>query len=786
MATTITDQLAGYSETVAVKAPCRAATTTNITLSGEQTVDGVALVANDRVLVKDQTDTTQNGIYNVKPGSWTRATDFNDSRDIVDGTLVIVTNANPVEFYQVVPDSKPTIPGTTGIAFISAGLHEASQAAAAQAQAAAGLAVTSTVNFPTSADLLADNVLIGYSGKQIDVVAGQIIKAEDYQYKVAAEAATDHHRITAGGVKLYVLPSAGGVYHFEAFGASSTSDSAAAMLAAFNAAGGKPITSGGKTIRLDTVAEFSGATVLENLKIDCTNGGSLFLNGGMTNLPNLDVDLARGQRTAAFSSAHGLSAGDVFCVYNPTASSFYAGSSSAHDGDWFEVVSVIDGTRVQLDHAAIDTYTASGHTCHSMDGEGVQVDKLEVTGAPNGVNSIQIYRHRNVYITNFKFNPATAPGTPNVGRGLWINQCHNYMITAAYSRVTEGSNSYPISNSNSRNGTVIGFRGVSDWHGIATGGSTGPGCVPNRNLKFSECNLTGVGDVGAADIHAQTEYSEYLHCSLNQGAHIDGRNNSVTSCFIQARTNSNPWGVLFKPAGGIMKLKNSTIEIPVDTSSSWGAVHVSTLDDLGSDLTIEIDELDVVSHSTLNNLRLIYAAPGTVSHSHRIDFRIGKLRFHGETAPFSVFAVSGSGDLSGQMSLEIDDFEWVNNANTSGYSGVRYVVASSNENYDMPMRLPTQTAVSDIATTTSIKQVDGGFVDYKYLYPRIPSCIPSVQRTDGAPFTVSTSSSGQVIPHAFDVESGRARLWALSSGGVNFGSANGNLRLTATVGIRDF
>lgn len=52
-----------------------AATTANITLSGPQTIDGVALVAGNRVLVKNQTTASQNGIYLVAAGAWTRALD---------------------------------------------------------------------------------------------------------------------------------------------------------------------------------------------------------------------------------------------------------------------------------------------------------------------------------------------------------------------------------------------------------------------------------------------------------------------------------------------------------------------------------------------------------------------------------------------------------------------------------------------------------------------------------------------------------------------------------------
>jgi hypothetical protein len=58
------------------KASCVAATTVNITLSGTQTVDGVALIAGDRCLVKNQTASADNGIYVVAASAWTRSTDM--------------------------------------------------------------------------------------------------------------------------------------------------------------------------------------------------------------------------------------------------------------------------------------------------------------------------------------------------------------------------------------------------------------------------------------------------------------------------------------------------------------------------------------------------------------------------------------------------------------------------------------------------------------------------------------------------------------------------------------
>ena len=66
-----------------------AATTANITLLGTQTIDGVAVVAGDRVLVKDQTNQDENGIYIVGAGAWLR-TDDADTWDELVGAFVFV------------------------------------------------------------------------------------------------------------------------------------------------------------------------------------------------------------------------------------------------------------------------------------------------------------------------------------------------------------------------------------------------------------------------------------------------------------------------------------------------------------------------------------------------------------------------------------------------------------------------------------------------------------------------------------------------------------------------
>jgi hypothetical protein len=74
-----------------VKQSVRVATTANITLSGTQTIDGISVIAGDRVLVKDQTTGSQNGIYVVAAGSWTRATDADTNTEVTAGMFTFVT-----------------------------------------------------------------------------------------------------------------------------------------------------------------------------------------------------------------------------------------------------------------------------------------------------------------------------------------------------------------------------------------------------------------------------------------------------------------------------------------------------------------------------------------------------------------------------------------------------------------------------------------------------------------------------------------------------------------------
>jgi hypothetical protein len=101
-----------------IKDSVRVATTANITLSGTQSIDGVSVVAGDRVLVKNQSTASQNGIYVVAAGAWSRAEDADTSEKVTAGLFVFVElgTANADTGWVLVTD-EPTTLGTTSLTF---------------------------------------------------------------------------------------------------------------------------------------------------------------------------------------------------------------------------------------------------------------------------------------------------------------------------------------------------------------------------------------------------------------------------------------------------------------------------------------------------------------------------------------------------------------------------------------------------------------------------------------------------------------------------------------------
>lgn len=162
-----------YADAIAsgleVKDHVRAATTANITLSGTQTIDGVAVVAGNRVLVKNQTAGENNGIYDAASGSWTRSTDADTSGEVTTGMFTFVTEGTVSANVGYILNTPAVITlGTTALSFVQF-------SAAGQVTAGGGLTKT---------------------GSQIDVIGDSSITVAADQISVASNHGGSTHAAT--------------------------------------------------------------------------------------------------------------------------------------------------------------------------------------------------------------------------------------------------------------------------------------------------------------------------------------------------------------------------------------------------------------------------------------------------------------------------------------------------------------------------------------------------------------------------------------------------------------
>ena len=100
------------------KQSVRVAATGNVVLNGAQQIDGVAVVAGDRVLAPNQTLARDNGLWIVANGDWVRATDANTSAKVSPGLTVMVEEgtANGDSLWHLTTNAPITL-GTTSLTF---------------------------------------------------------------------------------------------------------------------------------------------------------------------------------------------------------------------------------------------------------------------------------------------------------------------------------------------------------------------------------------------------------------------------------------------------------------------------------------------------------------------------------------------------------------------------------------------------------------------------------------------------------------------------------------------
>lgn len=148
------------------------ATTANITLSGEQTLDGVTTSAS-RVLVKNQTTGSQNGIYVSNAGAWTRSTDMDAGSEFPNATVFVQGGTVNADTQWTCSNNSVTV-GTTAVVFAQVSGAGTYSAGTGLTLTGNQFAIDSTVATLTGAQALTGKT---YNGLTINTTTGTLALA---------------------------------------------------------------------------------------------------------------------------------------------------------------------------------------------------------------------------------------------------------------------------------------------------------------------------------------------------------------------------------------------------------------------------------------------------------------------------------------------------------------------------------------------------------------------------------------------------------------------------------
>ena len=209
-----------------VKLSCRAATTADLDLSTDleagDVIDGVTLVAGNRVLVKAQTDASQNGIYVASAsGAAVRADDFDDDAEVTSGAFTFIEEGTIcAQCGFVVSSADPITVGTHDINWTQFSGSGAGDVNNATNVGTAGVGVFKQLNGDTlefyklnGADAGKISVALDGANNEIDlaIVAGSLVDAD-----LSASANVARTKLASGSANHVLINDGSGVMSSEA------------------------------------------------------------------------------------------------------------------------------------------------------------------------------------------------------------------------------------------------------------------------------------------------------------------------------------------------------------------------------------------------------------------------------------------------------------------------------------------------------------------------------------------------------------------------------------------
>ena len=507
-----------------------------------------------------------------------------------------------------------------------AAIQAAAEAAQAAAEAAAATAQASAgISFATVSALIADTAL-AYSGGT-EVSAGAIVEAGGYRYEVAASGATDQQVTTAGGVKLYALPSTDG-FGIEQFDVSTgVADNSAAIQAAMTLAASQnvPLYLGEK----GTVWPCTGTIIptvagqrLElrgQAKILFSGTGYLNISGTVTDTTYVATAVAKGSRTLVVNSATGLAVGDVIVVEDDRDWSFSAsqhtGREAYHAGDFARIAGISTNT-LTLERPLRYGYGAAITSKVYKAAPVVLVtDAFEVEAADTPTASAIAS-----VVVGGTLNFSVKGGNQYAAffNKLWETdgRAGRYIHTAPNT-----GNNYGLVVGNAQDCNFYDVYAYGTRRGIATGTGGGAAGVCMHNVKFiGGASDNGDDTLGSADFHGDADDCAYIG---HRATFFDvgGRSCKIIDCAVAPRGALDPvsWTEI---AGGDMVVRNLKVTRPAGATFTniVSGRNSTQLSLIAENYSITVDGVEIEDGATLVGIVGFYhAAASPVRASVFVD-----------------------------------------------------------------------------------------------------------------------------------------------------------------------
>lgn len=253
----------------------------------------------------------------------------------------------------------------------------------------------------------------------------------------------------------------------------------------------------------------NGAILDGSISFDVSDGLNVLYAGSdeRTALPALAGDETIGDTLVSFVSAHGLAAGDVFCIYNPTDYSFSSARAYYREGEFCEVAEVTSSVQVRLTSGLRTNHTAAVVDCYKMTtGSFTIVGDLTVKAmqpAPTDA-TVAVFLQQ---IANCQIAGLRAFAAGGAYAAIIANRCYKVQLdyNATQNGTSVAGDAYGLITTNCQQIITRGFS-QSTNHAIAHGGY-GEHCdIPNRDIQnFGTWETTGENGIFAADVHGNSD-----------------------------------------------------------------------------------------------------------------------------------------------------------------------------------------------------------------------------------------------------------------------------------------